>query len=526
MKNMKNTDNNKLLDLAEKLEIDSEYIDEALTGDSEKYGTKVYAGKSRVSPMKIVAPIAACLAVFTAAGILLANSDKLPIRNGNDILSTPDSTSSADSTANSPDENTESNKTESTDNSEPNILIDKTAELWGWGVPSQTDYADTCKGIVMSLFTDNLQGDITWQAGDIDIDYDLSYEIVLCPQMNGKSVKGVGACIFKKFSATSDPIYVGSFGSEFDMVDLDNLHLIADASNKSFYYFNNLEEFETCTDSIQRFGFDNGEVWENNYLRVVKTYPNDASSDTPYTETYYCNGNKIGYNELLSKWLNTPSYEHFKELPLPNISPDNSGSSHLGMTENIQLLIDKYNIPVTDINSLHRKIQYLDLNGDGYDEAVVEFRNCEYLRGMYVFSTDGRLIGEFDLEGERGNYQGILAIDTVCKRVNTEIFLYDDGEEKYYYYKTTHGGVEYYESGGCHEWGEGEINRIVVNANGTLGIEKAVEYSYKDGFNSMNSFFINGKAVSYTEYTNERFKILTNTVFPKRQNSGNEPYIW
>ena len=72
--------NDELFDMITELKIDDEYVEEALTGGSDSDGAKVYAGRqTRVSPLRIIASVAACLAVFAAAGLIFANIGRLPI---------------------------------------------------------------------------------------------------------------------------------------------------------------------------------------------------------------------------------------------------------------------------------------------------------------------------------------------------------------------------------------------------------------------------------------------------------------
>lgn len=61
-----------LLDMITELRVDDAFVDEAL-GEKEGEAVRVYAGSSKKSPMRIAAPIAACLAVAAAAGFFVVN---------------------------------------------------------------------------------------------------------------------------------------------------------------------------------------------------------------------------------------------------------------------------------------------------------------------------------------------------------------------------------------------------------------------------------------------------------------------
>lgn len=504
--------NDELFDMLTELKVDDEYVDEALTGNSDSRGIKVYAGKTK--PVKIIAPIAACLAVFTAAGVLFANRDKLPIING--ALSPASSGESSLTDDEILDQIREDFKNRPSyidienSNAEKYELTDKpTTDVWGWAIPSQTKYVDVCKNLVTNMYANDLQGDVTWQVGDIDIDYDQTCDLVLCPQINGKSVKGVGVCVFKKLNAETDPVYVGSFGAEFDTMDLDRFYLITNYNNKDFYYYNCIEEDERCIDDLQWLGFDSNTntVREESCLRLVKTYPRNASSNTEYTETAYSYGVETDISKFKDAWRKINRLTNDR-VPFPNISAD----AHLANEECVQLLIDKYNVPA-NAASLHHTVQKTDINFDGEPETVIEFRNCELLRGIYVFSHDNKLIGELDLKGEHG---GSVAVgnytNTIGMVFDNGIHKYDKDGETFYYFITHRGKEEFYDDGCTHEWAECEVNMIVINEDGTLSTEKILEANY-----GSKIFKIKGKEVSEEEYDSEV------TKFP---NKGSMIFVW
>ena len=507
--------NEELFDMLTELKIDDEYVDEALTGGSDSRGIKVYAGKTR--PMKIIAPVAACLAVFAAAGLIFVNRDKLPINNGNSALSPASSGELTDEEKLDQIFEDFKNRHEDFDVERPGAYLQNSNNLalWGYDSPSHTEFVDMCANIVMSMYPKELQGVVKWQAGDMDIDHDDAHELLLCPQINGKSVKGVGVSVFKKYDHDSDPVYIGSFGADVDTMDFNNCHLNWSENADVAYYFTHSEENGKCVVGVQKLYIENNAVCDGNYLRLVTTYPDDTSSDTQYAQTAYRYGKEISIKELMDEW-NTVKTRWIVEddiLPTPNTSSD----AHSAKSELVQFLIDKYNVPMT-ANSLHRVIDLIDINNDGVDETVIEFRNCEQLRGMYVFSADGKLIGEFDLKGERYGF-GLASggyIDTLSAQFSAGIYPYSNNGEEYYCFDTQRIGHKI--ENGEHWWCEAETNRIVVNEDGTLSSIAVMEENW---YTDSERYKINGEEVTQEEFWAEQIKYY-NSSKPKQ----GDPFIW
>lgn len=470
--------NEELFDLITELKVDDRFIEETISDDlDERPPIKAYARNTKCSPMRIIALAAACLAVIAGAGLLFANRDKPPIRTGSP-------TSYRESKDNSAYENT-SNDAESS-----GISIENTVSLF------DEAFIENCKSTVKEKFHISEQSNVTWHMNIIDIDFEshIQYELLLYPQINGETVKDAGVCIFKR-NPNGGAEYIGSFGHELRTIPLEELYRVNNIPTQNIYYYHNSEEYEKCTESIYALHFnkDTKALQEKTYLQLVTTYPDNASSGTPYTETAYRNGIEISTEELLEEWNSIP------RLPKPGIL-----SVHSEAVEQVQLLIDKYNVPI-NINQLHRTVKYMDINNDGVDETLIEFKNFDALRGIYVFSSYGKLIGELDPEGERGRNIGI---NGTSLRTLTDIRMFENGGERYYYYLSQH-----YEKNGTnadsHSYFETAINKIIVNEDGTLSTEKyltSARYAAfsnqpePDQYDFYDYVTINGKKVSYDEF--------------------------
>lgn len=481
-----------LLDLITELKVDDRFIEEALSDDlDERAPVKAYAGNTKRSPMRIIAPIAACLAVIVGAGFVLKNM-------GSPNIEPITPASEWDGLASAETSNTESEENSAAESSYVGYsFLDLTT------FPSQNnEFVDKCKNIVLSQFGELFPDGATWtwQVEDEDFDLDGYNELVLCPWVNHRSVKGVGVCVFKR-GRNDAAIYLGSFGGEFTTMDIENFYIFKNEDTKDFLYFNNNDEDGKCIDSIQRLFFnkDTNTLQEENYLRLVKDYSNGQ-----YTETAYRYGIKISPEELLNEWNShqTELRDSLQFLPLPNVS-----GAHNAAAECVQLLVDKYEVPFTDGSpaSLHRTVRTFDINGDGEDETVIEFRHCEQLPGVYVFSSDGRLIGEIDLEGERGE----LYVSTyITRRYYTGICKYENGDESYYYYRSNHS--EERTGNGWARVSKWAINKIVVNADGTLSskviMEDGAEFIDDTGLAYRDICQVNGEDVTLSGYTKEERK--------------------
>lgn len=468
-----------LLDLMSEFKVDDAFVDEAL-GEQDGAPVRVYAGSSKRSPMRIAAPIAACLAVVAAAGLLVVNVSRGKLATG---------------PAASIEESSEVGETSEEESTPPdNTEIIPTGDIL---FPSRyPNIIEECKDIIKSKFAQVSQDDTIWQASDMDIDQNGSGELLLCPLVNGRSVKGVGVCVFQINSG--DAAYIGSFGSEFSSMNLDEFYFGYSTNAELIYYFNNDEENEKCVDSIQELTLDKstGTIQDKNYLRLVKTYPNDASSDTPYTETAYRYGAEISTEQLLSEWKAVGYDDNFVIVPTMN-----GFDAHCNGSEYVQFLAEKYNVPLIGAspNSLHRNVKSLDINGDGEDEAVIQFKNCEQLRGIYVFSADGKLIGEFNLVGDRGeswNF-GTINMDTPV-----EIQKFENGNESYYYFRTVQTETRILNPGSSSvaKW---LVNKIVVNEDGTLSSEVIAEWGAEfvsdEGYETREICRVNGEDVSSSD---------------------------
>lgn len=507
---MKNLKNDELLDLITELKVDEAFVDEAF-GEQDGAPVRVYAGAKR-SPMRIVAPIAACLAVAAAAGVLVVNVNRGKIAFG-------------------PAASIE-------ESSEPEV-IDETSE------PEETKaFVENCKDIVTAELTDGLPEDAEWVEMYFDIDFDGEDELMLCPHVNREKLGGVpGVRVFKNNGA-GDVIDLGAFHLYDDSVaqfhyrdyEDENGNIISvweafdeavdyvDEDNKKCYTFTYEPGFETHSNVVYEIYYneDTGVIEEREYLRFATTYPEDEGSSTPFADAAYRYGVEVDVKELLAEWKAIPN------IPAPWVGY----GGKVGTIIIADTLAEKYGVSEEDYEALMRpcrgEIVYagdgkacfafggIDASGSGRTQDFVTITNCEQLRGFYIFEEGNgeiRLIGAFDLEGERidSNHVDIYDLNGNLLNDNSRygrynLPLYDDGDESFFFYRTYSSekrgdaGVERY-----------ELHKIVVNEDGTLGDEvivtRGTEFTEDGGIRSIGQ--INGEDVSYTEANDEWERIVS-----------------
>lgn len=500
-----------LLDLITELKPDDAFVEEAL-GEREGAPVRVYEGKR--SPMRIVAPIAACLAVFVAAGFLVVNVNRGKFAFG---------------PAASVEESSDIDET-----SEPEII--EPAE--------DSTFVEKCKDIVTAELTNGLPEDAEWVELYFDIDFDGKSELLLCPHVKSDKLEGVPGYRAFKDNGADDVQDLGVFDTNHNYVCLfyvgtelnENDEIVEvfdvnkenfcyiDEANKKYYYFDYDDDFfKKHTDTIYELFFneETGVIEENAYLQYVSAYPEDESSSVPFSETAYIYGEEVEIEELLEKWNTIPN--------IPNLLPS---YGKVGMIKMIDILAEKYGISEEDYADLtepyrtnaddfenddkaRTRVNLIDANNDGKSEISVRFENCEQLRGFYIFERDGaeiKLIGEFDLEGKRLGDNPVKMYEEHGKLLNEdhlyEIYDDDNGERFRFYYT-----YESEQRGDDILVKREDMHKIIVNEDGTLGDEIIMtideEYSFSEDISIYPRVQLYGEDVSIAEANSEAARIQT-----------------
>lgn len=423
-----------LFDLLEN--VDEKYIEEALHDYDEYDSTKpivVYEGKTRVTPMKIIAPIAACLAVAAAAGLVFSNRDKITR-----ILRSNGSATSVTTSAAAP----------AASAAEP-------AEI---KQPDDPEFVDKCKKIITDRFSSD--ENVSLRCAMLDMDFDGEDELLISVNPS-RGTHTYGVYVFKK--TAGKPSELGSFAlnheGDFGFEDLYK----TPGENSYYYYFN--ERYNSTCDkegmkivTVGKFSDLSGEeVYERTGLNItVDPVFNLAELNDNYLDQYYNGEERVTRQEFRRLWKQYPG--------LPEISTPQTFFGYDAKAEALDILAEKYGISRDELSNTSRSWTVTDLNGQGLPDGVVVFSGFDKLPNIYAFEDgeDGvEFLGELNVKGE--------LLDNIWIRQMT----YDDGNGTYPYYITAKIDDE-------NKSSEYSVFRINERENGSLWSEELLNYG-RDG---------------------------------------------
>ncbi len=454
--------NEHLLDLLENVE--EKYIAEALQGYDEYDSSRpveAHEGKTRITPMKIIAPIAACLAVVAAAGFAVSNIDKLAIFAGNsgESVSASVPASGGSSAAVKP--------------------------------PAELAFVEELKELVIhKLKADPMckvetADDYYWDIGMLDIDFDGEDEYLL--HMSNKynvvhvlsSVRDpAGVYVFKK-TAENGAEDLGFFGSGNDF-SLNKIYRAPDGSNRYYYYYG-FSGNPTLMQGITFVSFDSesGQVKETlgAYCSLVDVYNGKDGGDK--IDEYYDNdGSEISRYEFQELWNKYPN--------LPELTITSTDVTHSVREEAFEILSAKYGVPISELRSSYREWGVV-IHDEGCREGVLTFDNVPMLPDIYVFSYFDKpveLIGVLQKPGELSNVR------------NFDYF--SDKNDSYSYYHTTETGI----IDGEERTLSYNIFRVNIDENGVHTSENVLAIG-RDPANGKLFMRSGGRDISPEEFTEE-----------------------
>lgn len=476
-----------LFDLLEN--VDEKYIEEALHDYDEYDSTKpvvVYQEKTRVTPLKIMAPIAACLAIVAAAGWIVANRDKLAIFASSGSNTSINETGVPTNMANSAP-----------------VVVKELGDV---------TFTNECKKLVISLikekspsFTETSA--LSWDVGMLDMDFDGEDEYLVSAININSGNSPLGVYVFKKTQYGAE--YIGSFG-EGVRIDFDEIYRAADGGN--YYYYHYLIRMNS-TDGYSREGvkliFLEPDAAENEN-RIKETVGVHGNVYTKYygdkefkdVVTFYDgNNNTISLSEFNSIWAQYPY------LPKPTItSLYYSGSARMYAVE---FLARKYGISDKTKLCENEKWSFLDINGDGKYEGILTFNDIPELSDIYFFGYDG-----FDYLGSlgiKGKPFSIYEPENYRYTGDVHFNQYKDKNEEFFYYTTTETVVV--------EGKEIEtawyVYKLNVNSDNSVSGELLLNYG-RDRTNGNKVFMRNGdRDISAYEFTTEWYKFNNGYIFDR-----------
>lgn len=468
-----------LFDLLEN--VDDKYIEEALH-DYDEYDSNspvaVYEGKTRITPMKIIAPIAACLALVTAAGFVVSNFDKL--------------TKSA--TPNNSTSNGETNSSAYMENSAP-VVVKELAD---------TAFVNKCKELVMSQLKETSSSyktldasDISWAAGMLDMDFDGEDEYLIYP-----TEKREGVFVFKK--TQDEPEYIGLFGEGVE-IDFNEIYKAVDGGN--YYYYHYLiqdqsiyfENGYSC-EGIKLVSFEQNRICETQgiYGDVVSKYYCGKHFNNALT-CYDDNNNKISPDDFITLWKQYPY------LPEPTITQ--LGISYFDINSAMNLLAKKHGI--SDKSKLFKNEFWyeIDINNDNIKEGVIMFKDVPELPDIYIVGDYGmKYLGSLGITG-KPFYEQWRDEEGRSTFVDINLCQYED--ESFFYCTTTETSTvngEEIETA----W---YIYKVIVNDDNTVSGEKYLNFG-RDLSNGGKVFLrLGDRDISASEFMKERNKFCKNSDY-------------
>ena len=440
--------------------VDERFIDEAILGDEfdETRPVEVRPGKTRIKPFKIIAPIAACLAVAVGAGLVVSKGIK-------------------------PKTEPETSSVEDMSSPGSSVIIDFDPE------PLESAFIDECINIVSGESDIIAKNYTTWYVQKkfafCDNPGSSYYDYLIIPQVDGHLVPDVGVRVFHKlkgysswYGETYDIRDHGGFAKDYADLNVDDLFSV-DNSPWTYYYC--YETNDAVTKESIRIILHHGDTEEFEEFPIMQKITDD--SGTKYTESYEYDKTprEIGEGEFVFKWNRYAFVPKFyKEFTREEVD------------ECREMLIENHNIPAS-WKERWRDTE-IDLNLDGKNEILLSPQDCDYLKGVYVFARTENGIEE------------VACFDTEYGCCEPEgIAFYNKSANEFYPYYISGRTIRSLD--GRVEAGYHAVNKIVVDEIGNVSTEEILvmgsEIIDEETSETANIYRINGADVTYDELWDE-----------------------
>lgn len=443
-------------------QVDDKFIDEALR-DLEEYDSsrpvEVLPGKTKITPLKIIAPIAACLAVAIGVGVVISNRDKLTTNTSNGSVAASGSA-----------------------NYDPALA------------PADEDFFEYCKSIVMGESDLASQNKTVWQTRWLDVDFNGEDEFLICPQIDGIAIPEIGVRVFRKIQNGVEDL--GSFGNYSEHIDLDAIRKDERDGMYNQYYYCVANSYDGVKYDGIRFLFycsDDGKMRGDKHLLRV-------------TEARWANNPNI---LLVEGTLKDGGYEGAEQVFIKKI---------MEFPEDVVDMFCEFN--QTDIAKCERHLliregkreleemltpgmwhtgEY-DINSDGEKELLISLYNFSNMRGVYVYNSDCEYLGSFETE------------NGLC---DPEMLHYDR-DNNFWYYCAAEGTDKRGEEGSYSRLDRVSINKVLVDDN-KFSTERLMHYDLiwnDDNINSLDRyvFWIGDEEVDEKEFKKAAQRYDTNCM--------------
>lgn len=375
-----------LLDLISELKVDDTFVDEAL-GEQDGAPVRVYAGNYKMSPLKILAPIAACLAVVIGTGVVASR------------LSKPEQSENSDQQQTTQQEIDPKAfvQVDFRDKDLKAIYDSNTIDLNFEPDELERDFIAECISIIKDENEAAQQDGISWHVNKgYSLDYWFaSYSYFFQPQIDGHGIADVGVRVFQKtkgyssiYGETFDLWDNGGFAQGYEELDLD--HVVANFSYNDKYYYRT-DTIGSAESTSLREIYLKGDKQEIAEKTLLEKY---VDGDTI---TYFHEGKKISEEEFIGIW-NTYPY-------IPKFYTDFTNEEVEECREEL-----KESLGLTDSLYTYWRDAEIDIDLDGTNELLIapeeHYDNYRERYDTYVFArtSDGiRQVGSIATEGSLGN---------------------------------------------------------------------------------------------------------------------------
>ncbi|MDE6731790.1 MAG: hypothetical protein K2J77_02805 [Oscillospiraceae bacterium] len=460
-------------------DVEQKYINEAFFDDLDDSPSVAKPGKARITPLKILAPIAAVLAVAVGAGVAAPHLSRLAAERSE--------SSAAEEIA--PNMNMLSDFERGAYTPTCDVNMDFTPE------DLEKQFIFDCCGIVAGENPDII-GDVTsWRVIKTFGLGDARYFYFIIPQIDGRAIPEIGVRVFNKVKVLSTAVGEtyrlgdrGSFGMGYADIDLEHRPTTYD----TYYYYRIDKTEDYMRESIQMLSISpkTDEITETTMLEKF------SYEDRELYKTGY--GNSISKAEFIGRWNNYPY--------IPKIYTEFTAEE---ADECRELLKANHDIP-DDWKDCWREAER-DIDLDGTKELLLAPQQCDIM-GIYVFAktADGlKEVGSFDTETLRSireiNYTGSAPEKVWYRNVS--------GDNYFPYYEI----LKIVDSSDSRmSVTQASINKILVDENGVITLvpflERGTEILDEKEQTSKRYYRLNGEDITEQECSKEWNKYIDYSI--------------
>lgn len=461
-----------LFDLLEN--VDRKYINEAISGELNSSIAEARPGKAKITPLKILAPIAACLAVAIGAVAVVSHLNK---PGQSDI----EQSSPEQITANPGayiQLNFEDNDLKRDFDSNIIHLDFETNDI-------ERNFLAECINIITNESETIRQNETSWRVTKhLSHGCNAWYDYYILPQIDGHAVPDVGVRVFhkawkysSKYGETFDIVDHGGFGQGYEDLDPDNV--MDDSPYCDMYYYRTDTIDSAKSESIRLIRFDGNtnEIVEETVLE---------KRDLGNRNLYFKYGNSISEEEFIGIW-NTYAF-------IPKFYTEFTNEEVEACREE---LMTSRHYPTAV--SAWRDAE-VDIDLDGTKELLLSPQDCAYLKGVYVFArtSDGiKEVGSFDTEN------GYCRPEQICIRNVSANNAFP------YYFTMVRKVSSDYRINYC----DFALNKILIDENGNITTEAFAVWGTRivnqEKLITEDYYILNGEEVDQHEFWKEWDKYVT-----------------